>query len=42
VVAWVLAQEQARANIRPTPKAVRKGVTEACESRLAALREASR
>jgi hypothetical protein len=42
VVAWMLAQEQARANLRPTPKAVRKGVTEACESRLAALREASR
>jgi hypothetical protein len=42
VVAWILAQERARASIRPQPKAVRKGVTEACESRLAALREKSR
>jgi hypothetical protein len=42
VVAWILAQERARAAIRPQPKAVRKVVTEACEQRLAALREASR
>jgi hypothetical protein len=41
VVAWILASEQARAELRPR-RVVREIVTSACEQRLASLREASR